>query len=430
MNDATIKAIFLANGFKEKDQGDGHMGLNPYVYDAARALISAFAPPAEIRRPIDDSLLYGAAKAYTAALAKEADNDQGMVKAMRNAFNKLLAIAPPNVWTSISRLVGHDEHTFAQWYEAHGKALLSYELGCDDLMEAAWDAGLARHPTPRLWGRAARSAEEMVAQDTALYEAIHQLLSHYRLQEQQIDSESGYPLVDALTADGAQDISSGQREIERLADHLFGELLGKINLRRDSLESLRDVADWNREVAGSLATERDELQAAVTRLHKQLKELLPVAEAASELLADQCPNSTTGNELARVLAKIARESANQRQTPPVPGRPSQAPKVALWVVAQPGGERCFPRYEDALQRDPDVEPIAMITLQDHLATVVHHGQFKETILHTLLINHALKAEHETNPELALSDLIKIEVAMAIDPAISESARTSAVPTSI
>ncbi|WP_429380706.1 hypothetical protein [Pseudomonas laurylsulfatiphila] len=430
MNDETIKAIFLANGFKEKDQGDGRMGLNPYVYDAARALISAFAPPAEIRRPIADSLLYGAAKAYTDGLTKETGDEQGMINAMRKAFNKLLAISPPNVWTSITRLVGHDEHTFAQWYEAHGKALLSYELGCEHLMEASWDAGLARHPTPRLWGRAARSAEEMVAQDAALYEAIHQLLSHHRLQEQQIDSESGYPLVDALTADGAPDISSGQREIERLADQLYGEILEKMNLRRDSLESLRDVADWNREVAGSLSMERDELQAAVTRLEMLLNELLPAAEAASELLADQCPNSTTGNELARVVGKIARESVTQRQTPAVPGRQTQAPKVALWVVAQPGGERCFTRYEDALQRDPDVEPIAMVTLQDHLATVKQRGQFKETMLHALLINHALKAEHETDSELALSDLIKIEVAMAIDPAISESARTSAVPAPI
>jgi hypothetical protein len=324
MNDETIKAIFLANGFKEKDQGDGRMGLNPYVYDAARALISAFAPPAEIRRPIDDSLLYRMAKAYSTALVKEVDNDQGMVEAMRKAFNKLLAISPPNVWTSVARLVGHDEHTFEQWYEAHGKALLSYELGCEQLMEAAWDAGLARHPTPRLWGRAARTADEMAAQDNALYGVIHQRLSHYRLQEQQIDSESGYPLVGALTAESAEDISSGQREIERLADQLFGEILEKINLRRDSLESLRDVADWNREVAGSLSMERDELQAAVTRLEKQLKELMPVAEAASELLADQCQNSTTGNELARVVRKIARESVTQRQTLPVPARPPQA----------------------------------------------------------------------------------------------------------
>lgn len=40
MTNEHIKAIFLAAGFKEKDQGEGRMDLNPYVYDAARALLS------------------------------------------------------------------------------------------------------------------------------------------------------------------------------------------------------------------------------------------------------------------------------------------------------------------------------------------------------------------------------------------------------
>ena len=34
-----IKEVFIANGFKEKTQADGSVDLNPYVYDAARALI-------------------------------------------------------------------------------------------------------------------------------------------------------------------------------------------------------------------------------------------------------------------------------------------------------------------------------------------------------------------------------------------------------
>lgn len=40
MNNDQIKTIMLANGFKEKDQGDGRMDLNPYVYAAARALLA------------------------------------------------------------------------------------------------------------------------------------------------------------------------------------------------------------------------------------------------------------------------------------------------------------------------------------------------------------------------------------------------------
>lgn len=38
-----IKAIFLANGFKEKTQEDGTVDLNPYVYDAVEALLKSVA---------------------------------------------------------------------------------------------------------------------------------------------------------------------------------------------------------------------------------------------------------------------------------------------------------------------------------------------------------------------------------------------------
>lgn len=39
MTDEQIKEIALANGFKLKEQPNGDVGLNPYVYDFARALI-------------------------------------------------------------------------------------------------------------------------------------------------------------------------------------------------------------------------------------------------------------------------------------------------------------------------------------------------------------------------------------------------------
>lgn len=42
MNNPQIQAILLANGFKLKDQGEGRLDLNPYVYDAARALLDGF----------------------------------------------------------------------------------------------------------------------------------------------------------------------------------------------------------------------------------------------------------------------------------------------------------------------------------------------------------------------------------------------------
>lgn len=37
--DEEIKEVMLANGYKEKDQGNGIMDLNPYVYTAVRELI-------------------------------------------------------------------------------------------------------------------------------------------------------------------------------------------------------------------------------------------------------------------------------------------------------------------------------------------------------------------------------------------------------
>lgn len=39
MNKQDIKALFLAHGYKEKPQPDGTIDLNPYVYEAAEALI-------------------------------------------------------------------------------------------------------------------------------------------------------------------------------------------------------------------------------------------------------------------------------------------------------------------------------------------------------------------------------------------------------
>lgn len=41
MTNEQIKQIYLAHGFKEKAQAGGHTDLNPYVYNAARALIEA-----------------------------------------------------------------------------------------------------------------------------------------------------------------------------------------------------------------------------------------------------------------------------------------------------------------------------------------------------------------------------------------------------
>lgn len=41
MTNEQIKQIFLANGFTEKPQAGGYTDLNPYVYEATRALLEA-----------------------------------------------------------------------------------------------------------------------------------------------------------------------------------------------------------------------------------------------------------------------------------------------------------------------------------------------------------------------------------------------------
>ena len=48
MNNEDIERIALTNGFKLKEQADGSMALNPYVFDFARALLSAAPTPPEV----------------------------------------------------------------------------------------------------------------------------------------------------------------------------------------------------------------------------------------------------------------------------------------------------------------------------------------------------------------------------------------------
>jgi hypothetical protein len=48
--------------------------------------------------------------------------------------------------------------------------------------------------------------------------------------------------------------------------------------------------------------------------------------------------------------------------------------------------------------------------------------YKAAIISTLMINHGMKAEHETDPRQALADLVHIECEMALDARISERAR--------
>jgi len=77
VTDRNIKDIFLQAGFKEKPQADGAYNLNPYVFEAARALLefaAAPVPPAgdvEVRAHIIRTLLGKSILGYGPSLSGE-----------------------------------------------------------------------------------------------------------------------------------------------------------------------------------------------------------------------------------------------------------------------------------------------------------------------------------------------------------------------
>lgn len=79
MNKQSIKELALANGFKLKEQPDGSMDLNPYVYDFALALILQVAESAYMQaihdffggNPIYVEDVSGEAKKYSEKISSE-----------------------------------------------------------------------------------------------------------------------------------------------------------------------------------------------------------------------------------------------------------------------------------------------------------------------------------------------------------------------
>lgn len=47
--------------------------------------------------------------------------------------------------------------------------------------------------------------------------------------------------------------------------------------------------------------------------------------------------------------------------------------------------------------------------------------WKQAVIEKHVVNHTLKAEHETNPELAINDLLSYETQVQLDPAVSSAA---------
>jgi hypothetical protein len=79
VTDRNIKDIFLQHGFKEKPQADGAYNLNPYVFEAARALL-AFAAPVPPAGDVEVLASLG----LTLAVLNEAFNAQDSTERLAN----------------------------------------------------------------------------------------------------------------------------------------------------------------------------------------------------------------------------------------------------------------------------------------------------------------------------------------------------------
>lgn len=174
---AHVRNVFLSHGFKLKDQGNGVMDLNPYVYDAAHALLRS---------------------APQAAEQKEQDSQ----------------------WTPLSIDEAH--------LRLH-QAINNIKFGnkTDDKLIVAELRKMGFY----IAGRAALSAqdEQQVAQPVAwtadsLYDAIKNVLEHYRLSNF-VDEEGGaFPLVDHLSKPGTT-IATGKDEITFICDEIYNSVL-------------------------------------------------------------------------------------------------------------------------------------------------------------------------------------------------------------
>lgn len=132
-----IKAVFLANGFKEKDQGDGRMDLSPYVYKAARALLAEQAQGEPVawllcngdEQPIDSTIRWDVAKhwpEYAAPLFTHAD--PGEVERLREE-NRVLQKQLGERWSDIRVLEASVE---GQSFQLAKRNALPHEMYVDE----------------------------------------------------------------------------------------------------------------------------------------------------------------------------------------------------------------------------------------------------------------------------------------------------------
>ena len=95
MNEQKVKQLALANGFKLKEQANGNMDLNAYVYDFANAIeqaVKAQAVP-ETQQALNDRLLVKSIKEHVEGhIAEISVNDlfdKGWLAAMKCIKNNI-----------------------------------------------------------------------------------------------------------------------------------------------------------------------------------------------------------------------------------------------------------------------------------------------------------------------------------------------------
>lgn len=148
MNNARIQAILLANGFKLKDQGEGHLDLNPYVYDGARALLDGFLAE-QIASGMAIVPIVPTPPMVEAAFSGKMETQDCLGQARRREamaadYSAMTAAAPP-VALSIDPLRSSFvsmpvDELIAAWNAENGLSNWGHEPTAKGLFEDGWNA--------------------------------------------------------------------------------------------------------------------------------------------------------------------------------------------------------------------------------------------------------------------------------------------------
>jgi hypothetical protein len=98
MTNDEVTRIALVTGFALKEQPDGSMALNPYVFDFARKLLSAAPTPPEVEPVAYGAKVYGTTK--WAYIWHEKDDVQGWINLQHQSQDNITYSGPIPLYTS------------------------------------------------------------------------------------------------------------------------------------------------------------------------------------------------------------------------------------------------------------------------------------------------------------------------------------------